>query len=279
MAVGMIRQLENWVLFPRYLLPPPARPREDVPGLQSMPIESSDGVVDAWFLPALGADGHVTADDAGRRAVVIFAHGNGELIDDWPLLLEPYRWMGVSVVLPEYRGYGLSPGLPSETAIREDFVAVYDKLVARSDVDPSRIVLHGRSLGGGVVCALARVRPAAGLILESTFTSVADVARKWMIPKPLLTNQFDNESVVRGFERPILIFHGTRDRVIPYSHARRLEKVAGTARLVTYDCDHNDLPRTQKGFWTDIEAYLAETGVLRAPTARTAPTAPAPTRK
>ena len=116
MASRMIRQLENLVLFPRYLLAAPTRPREDVPGLESIPVESSDGPIDAWFLPALVANGH--AAGARRRTVVIFAHGNGELIDDWPYLLEPYRWMGVSVVLPEYRGYGrdtrLFEGFPAD---------------------------------------------------------------------------------------------------------------------------------------------------------------------
>ena len=252
----MIRQLEEWVLFPRQFLRAPARPRNDVAGLESMPIESNAGPVEAWFLPAL------EADDGIRRPVVIFAHGNGELIDDWPHELEPYRRLGLSVALPEYRGYGLSAGIPSEAAIRDDFVAAYDQIVKRADVDSSRVVFHGRSLGGGVVCALARSRPAAGLILESTFTSLGDVAQKWLIPAPWLTNRFDNESVVRNFERPILIFHGRRDRVIAYSHARRLEGAARAARLVTYDCDHNDLPRSQEGFWASVEGYLREIGVL-----------------
>jgi fermentation-respiration switch protein FrsA (DUF1100 family) len=219
-------------------------------------VEASEGRVEAWFLRAF------RNGNSARQPVVIFAHGNGELIDDWPHLLEPYRWMGMNVVLPEYRGYGHSGGLPGEAAIRNDFVAVYDHLLGRTDVDPTKIVLHGRSLGGGVVCALASLRPAAGLILESTFTSVPDVARRWLIPKPVLSNQFDNESVVRVFERPILIFHGERDRVVPYSHARQLQRTARSARLVTYNCDHNDLPRTQDGFWASIEAYLKEVGAL-----------------
>jgi fermentation-respiration switch protein FrsA (DUF1100 family) len=252
----MIRRLEEWLLFPKHFLAAPPRPRDDVPGLESIPLQSSEGRVEAWFLPA------IRKTDVARRPVVIFAHGNGELIDDWPHLLAPYRWMGVSVVLPEYRGYGHSAGLPGETVIRDDFVAVYDHVIGRADVDASKIILHGRSLGGGVVCALGRVRPASGLILESTFTSVTDVARRWLIPKAVLSHPFDNESVVRDFARPILIFHGERDRVIPYSHARRLERVARSARLVTYNCDHNDLPRTQDGFWAEVEAYLREIGAL-----------------
>ena len=252
----MIRHLEEWVLFPRHFLRAPARPRNDVAGLEALPIESNEGVVEAWFLPPL------ELTEAGRRPVVIFAHGNGELIDDWPHALEPYRRLGVSLALPEYRGYGLSAGTPSEAAIRDDFVTFYDRIVKRADVDPAKVIVHGRSLGGGVVCSLLRSRPAAGLILESTFTSLADVAQKWRIPAPWLTNRFDNESVVRSFERPILIFHGRRDRVIPYDHARRLEQAARAARLVTFDCDHNDLPRSQEGFWASVQAYLREIGVL-----------------
>jgi fermentation-respiration switch protein FrsA (DUF1100 family) len=253
----MLRQLEEWFLFPRHLLGSPRPAPHAVEGLEPIAIESSEGTVEAWFLPALGG-----ARASGRGPVVIFAHGNGEFIDEWPDVLEPYRWMGVGVLLPEYRGYGRSAGTPSEAAIRDDFEAFYDKIVSRDDVDASKVVLHGRSLGGGAVCGLARSRPAAGLILECTFTSVADVARSWLIPSALISNRFDNLSVVRSFAHPILILHGRRDHVVPYSHAIALEQAARTARLVSFDSDHNDLERSMAGFWVEIQRYLQSIGVL-----------------
>jgi pimeloyl-ACP methyl ester carboxylesterase len=229
----------------------------DVKGLERLAIAIPEGEVEGFYLPPF--------DVRGRHPVAIFAHGNGELIDEWAEMLEPYRAMGVGLLLPEYRGYGRSAGTPAENAIVEDFCKFYDELLLRPDVDPSRIVLHGRSLGGGAVCALARRRAAAGLVLESTFTSVADVARRWLIPPSILTNRFDNESAVREFAHPILILHGRRDRVIPYSHAEALARVARQAKLVTYDCDHNDMRREPGGLWTEIRAYLESVGVLSAP--------------
>jgi fermentation-respiration switch protein FrsA (DUF1100 family) len=249
-----MQRIERLVLFPGQLLAPPSGvPR--VAGLERVPIETDEGKVEAWFLPAPSASG-------AARPAVVFAHGNGELIDEWAEPLEAYRRLGVSVLLPEYRGFGRSAGTPSEAAIASDFVRFYDELVKRSDVDAERIVFHGRSLGGGAVCALARTRAPAGLVLESTFTSVANVARGWGIPQFLVTNHFDSESVVRAFPHPILILHGRRDRVIPYAHAEALVRTAQRARLVSFDCDHNDMRRPSDGYWSEIEAYLRSVGVL-----------------
>ncbi len=244
-----MQKLEQMILFPGTMLGAPKSP-PDIAGLERLVIRSSEGDVEAFFLPAF-------ATGAGeRKPAVVFAHGNGEIIDQWADELAPYRAMGIGVLLPEYRGYGRSEGTPSEAAITQDFVEFYDALVARADVDPSRIVLHGRSLGGGVVCALARHRPAAALILESTFTSVPNVARRWLVPPGILANRFDNESVLRDFPHPVLILHGRRDRVIPHSHALGLARAARQPTLVTYECDHNDMARASDGFWAEIEKYL-----------------------
>jgi fermentation-respiration switch protein FrsA (DUF1100 family) len=248
--------IARWVLFPRYLLRVKPNAEAGVRGLQKLSILIREGEVEAWFLPAHGAE-------TGRTApLVIFAHGNGELIEDWPEMLDPYRRMGLHVLLPEYRGYGRSAGSPSEKAIVEDFVRFHDLACARPDVDPRRIVLHGRSLGGGVVCALAAQRRPAALVLESTFTSVPDVARKWRVPKSLISDRFDSASVVKSLDVPILIFHGTRDRVVPFAHGLGLSQCARRAKLVRYDCDHNDLPRRKDGFWSELTRFLDEERLL-----------------
>jgi uncharacterized protein len=221
-----------------------------VRGRECITLSTPQGDVEGWFLPAFGAA------PGERRPVVVFAHGNGEIIDQWADELEPYRALGVGVFLPEYRGYGRSRGTPSEAAIAEDFVSFYDAVALRPDVDDARIVLHGRSLGGGAACGLAKQRPAAGLILESTFTSVAAVARRWLVPPGILTNRFDNEMVVREFPHPVLVMHGRYDKVIPYSHGEALARMAQRAKLVTYECDHNDMLRGPDGYWREIATYL-----------------------
>ncbi len=226
------------------------------PGLERWWIETDEGPVEAWFLPGDG----VSPEHPGPA--VIFAHGNGELIDHWPQMLERYRALGVSLVLPEYRGYGRSEGAPSEAAIRADFEAFHERVVSHPAVDASRIVLHGRSLGGGAVCTLLDAHPPRALILESTFTSVVDVAEGMWIPGFLIVDRFENLPAVRAYRGPLLVFHGTRDEVIPTAHGRRLAAAHHDAQLVLYDSGHNDLPPAGSDYWSVVERHLRTSGVL-----------------
>lgn len=245
--------LQRRFVFPRYMVDPAPRARDDVPGLVRLEV----GEVEVWFLPGAG----ISAERPGPA--VIFAHGNAELIDSYPASLAPYRQMGISVLLPEYRGYGRSGGDPSEENITDDFVAAYDLLAARPDVDAARIVFHGRSIGGGVACALAARRPPAALILLSTFTSLPDVVGSWFpVPRFMIRDPFDNEAVLRVLERPTLILHGRHDDLVPISHAAALERAARRPTRVDYDCRHNDCPPDGPSYWADIRAFLSGAQIL-----------------
>lgn len=239
----------------RYLYQPPQHELAvaEIEGLERWWREVDGVRVEAWYLPPLRAP-------EGPGPAVIFAHGNAERIDDWPERLRPYREMGLAVLLPEYRGYGRSGGAPSERAIVDDFAHFYDRLADRSDVDSRLVVLHGRSLGGGVVGTLSERRPVAALVLESTFTSVPDLASHWMVPAAALRDRFDTRAVLQGSDTPTLIFHGTRDTLIPIRHAVELDRVAWDSHLVTFDADHNDMPRTAT-YWRLIREHFEENGV------------------
>ena len=244
-----IAWIQRKLLFPAHLVrAPKGEPR--IAGLERWWFESDGGRVETWFLPGAG----VSADKPGP--CVIFAHGNGELIDQWPDMLAPYRALGISLVLPEYRGYGRSEGLPSERAIRDDLCALHRRLSTDPRVDPARIVYHGRSLGGGAVCSLARVHPPRALILESTFTSVPDVARGMGIPSIFIHDRFESLPVVRDFHGPILIMHGTEDGLVPVSHGERLAASNPRATFVRYRCGHNALPPKGADYWQQIERTL-----------------------
>lgn len=248
----MVLGLQRWMLFPRFACVALPNAGDGVDDLHRMWLHTDEGDVEAWFLPAPGASAERPAP------AVVFAHGNAELIEYWPEQLEPYRRMGVSLFLPEYRGYGRSAGTPSERTITDDFVRFYDRLVERPEVDVSRIVFHGRSLGGGVVCQLAAHRRPAALILQSTFTSVADVARRWLVPRRFVLDPFDSLKVVRTLGVPTLLVHGRRDTLIPLSHAQALHRAAPGSRLVVYDADHNDCPPDWNPFWEEVRAFLAD---------------------
>jgi fermentation-respiration switch protein FrsA (DUF1100 family) len=124
-------------------------------------------------------------------------------------------------------------------------------------VDAERVIAYGRSLGGGAAAQLAARRPVAGLVLVSSFSSVRDFARRYLVPPGLVRDPFDTVRVLRDFEGPVLIFHGRRDATIPYRHAEALARAAPGARLVSYDCAHNDCPPDFEAHWDDVVALLA----------------------
>ncbi len=252
---GLLFLLQRRIVFPGIRVATPSSAADYFPGLERVWLNTPYGKVEAWFLPPLHRD-------AGPAPAVIFAHGNGELIDFWPEQFEALRRLGMGVLLVEYPGYGRSEGTPSQQTVTEAFVAAYDTLVARQGVDPSRIVLLGRSLGGGAVCALAAKRPAAALILLSTFISVRALAPRFLVPGFLVRDPFDNLAVVRAFAGPVLVAHGTRDGLIPYSHGVALSQAAQRGRLLTYDAGHNSCPPDWEAFWREVERFLREAEVI-----------------
>jgi fermentation-respiration switch protein FrsA (DUF1100 family) len=248
--------LQRQVLFPRHLvnqLPAAPRPAD----AEQWWLDTDAGPVEAWLLSGRG----VGSQSPGPA--VMFAHGNGERIDLWPAPMHWYRDLGVSVLLVEYRGYGGSAGRPSAAAILDDLARFHERLAARADVDADRIVFHGRSLGGAALGTLAVRQSPAALILESTFTSTADIARRYLIPPMLVRDRFDALAGVQSYAGPVLLLHGRRDTIIPPYHAERLHAAARAATLVWFETDHNDpMPRGQ--YHAAIEDFLREHGVLTA---------------
>ena len=250
--------LQRSMIFPRAYAEPLADGGASVPGLERLEVESEEGIVEAYFLPGDG----VNAGAPGPA--VVFAHGNAELIDYWTSDLEPYRRMGVSVLLPEFRGYGRSAGSPSQEAIHSDFVAFYDQLVARDDVDGARVVFHGRSLGGGAVCSLATERPPEAMILQSAFESVPKIARRYLVPRFLIRDPFDNLRAIGSLQPKLLVVHGRNDTIIPFSHGQSLAAAAQGARLVAYDAGHNDCPPRHQmdDYWSEVRRFVIEAGII-----------------
>ncbi|MGQ9749192.1 alpha/beta hydrolase [Desulfosoma sp.] len=211
--------------------------------------------VEGWFLPS-------DISKESPRPLVIFAHGNGELIDWWPETFRGLNRRGLHVLLLEYPGYGRSLGKPSQKNIARAFCAAHDLMTQRPDVDASRIILFGRSIGGGVACALASQRSSAALILTSTFTSLHPFARRYLAPSFLLRDPFDNKAVVSSYAGPVLIVHGTHDTVVPYAHGKALAQAARHSRFVAYDADHNDCPPDWEAFFDVLVDFLEQTRVL-----------------
>lgn len=253
---GFLFLMQRQMLFPGTGIRPTTEP-DRIAGLERRWLKMSCGRVEAWYLlPERGGSDEPTP-------AAIFAHGNGEVIDYWPDEFRTLTKLGIGVLLVEYPGYGRSQGSPSERSIKETFIAAYDDLVAREDVDRSRIILIGRSIGGGAVCRLAAERPSAALVLLSSFTSVKAFASSYLAPSFLVRDTFDNVSVVKSYSGPILVIHGKHDRIIPYRHGVALHDAAPQGTMVTYNCGHNDCPPSWSMFWQDVTSFLREAGILR----------------
>ncbi|RZB34312.1 MAG: uncharacterized protein SRB1_00080 [Desulfobacteraceae bacterium Eth-SRB1] len=253
---GILFLMQRYIMFPRIKISEPSNISNDMPDLEKNWINAGCEKIETWFIPPL------SKHDQGPRPAVIFAHGNAEIIDQWPEPLKKFTEMGIGVLLVEYPGYGRSKGSPSQKSITEAFVAAYDVLIAREDVDPSRIILLGRSIGGGAICALAAERPSAMLILMSSFISTRSMASKYLVPGFFALDPFDNISTVRSYPGTVLVIHGKNDELIPYKHGVALSNAAKRGRILTYNCGHNDCPPDWDIFREDIKSILQETGII-----------------
>ena len=222
----------------------------DAVNLKRFWLQSDQGPVEGWLFKGEGVD----AAHAGPA--VLMAHGNRELIDFYRNHAEGYRKKGFTVLIGEYRGYGRSAGSPSRERIASDFTGFYDYLISQPIVDPHKVVFHGRSLGGSVLSELSASRSPAAIIVESTFISIKAMAHG--APDFLLVDRYDTLSALLDYRGPVLILHGTRDDVVPVSHALEMKKKIPRAKLILYDFGHSDIPLDGDGYWKDISTFLEQ---------------------
>lgn len=255
-AVALIILVYWALLFVRqraFLFPAPdaaaAPPRP--PDAEVVWLETPAGPVEAWYLPPLDST-------PAPAPLLLFTHGNGELIDFWPGEFGVPRLWGMGVLLVEYPGYGRSAGRPSQKSVTDAVLAAYDWAEEQPGVDASRIVAYGRSLGGGAAVVLARARPAAAVVLESSFTSVSAFARRMGAPGTLVRDRFDNLEGVRQLDVPLLIIHGEHDAIVPVAHARALHAAQPRSDLVLVPCGHNDCPAP----WQPIGHFLRAARII-----------------
>ncbi len=188
---------------------------------------------------------------------LLWFHGNaGNIGDRVPLLADLHRELQVAILILEYRGYGASEGTPSEAGLYLDARAALATLAEQLAVPAGRVVLFGQSLGAAVAVELASHGPPAGLILESPFTSVADMARHhyaWLPVWPLLRGRFDSLARIADLSAPLLLVHGADDEIVPARMGERLFAAAREPKrlLLIPGGGHNDAYLVGRG------AYLA----------------------
>ena len=175
---------------------------------------------------------------------LLFCHGNaGNVLQRIGRLRELRSRHGLTVLGFDYRGYGASDGRASEKAMYEDARSSRKWLAERANVPEADIIVMGRSLGGAVAVELA-TDGAKGLILESTFSSVADVGQSYLrfLPVGLMVSQrFDSLSKIEQYQGPLLQVHGRADRVVPFELGERLFNTSPSSpkSFVTHEGGHN----------------------------------------
>ncbi|MFN0015586.1 MAG: alpha/beta hydrolase [Saprospiraceae bacterium] len=167
---------------------------------------------------------HFAAEQGPSHGVVLYFHGNRDNLQRWGHLHQDFTKRGYDFVVPDYRGYGKSTGEPDERTYFEDARLVYDWLLA--NYHDSNIVLYGRSLGSAMACFLAAHTGARSLVLETPFDNIRGLVAAHLRRSdvPFRTAFFfPNDNHLRQTKLPALLFHGTADRVVPYSCAARLQ--------------------------------------------------------
>lgn len=215
-------------------------------GLEILDLKTADAQhVGGIFGRALHPDG-TPRDDSAKRPTVLFFYGNGDCVKQLTDLFQILRRMGFNVLIPEYIGYPMSGGKPSEAGIYATADASYEHLLDRADVDPRQIVAAGQSLGAAAAIDLASRRPVSGLATFSAFTTMTEMARKVVPILPtrlMLRHFFDNEQKIAAVTCPILLVHGTEDGLVPFSMMARLAaKARGPVTIQEIaGANHNDL--------------------------------------
>ncbi|MDP1563440.1 MAG: alpha/beta hydrolase [Pirellulaceae bacterium] len=198
-------------------------------------FQAEDGTkLHAWYCPA-----------ENPRAVVLVAHGNaGHVASRASWLRYLQQKANVSVLMFDYRGYGRSEGTPTVEGVIQDATAARAKLCELANIKDSEMLLMGESLGGAIVVQLATKSAPRGLIVQSTFSSLRDVADahypqlSWLVPPKKL----DTAGSIANYQGPLLQSHGTADQTIPFSLGEKIFKNANEPKeLVSIErAGHND---------------------------------------
>lgn len=197
-------------------------------------FKTADNVkLSAWFIPAKDS-----------KKTVLFCHGNAGNISHRLESIRIFNNIGVSTLIFDYRGYGKSEGKPDEKGTYLDAEAAWRYLVKKKQIDPSNIIIFGRSLGGAIAAWLAQKHVPKALIIESVFTSIQDFAAEiypFLPVKLLLRFNYSAIDYLRDVNCPVLIVHSRDDRIISFSFGQRLFEAANKPKeFLEISGSHND---------------------------------------
>jgi fermentation-respiration switch protein FrsA (DUF1100 family) len=217
---------------------------------EDVPIQTADGLtLHGWFIP-------------GRSSrVLLFFHGNAGNISHRLDSIQQFRELGLSVLIIDYRGYGQSQGRTSERGIYRDADAAWHYLTEDRGISASDIVIFGRSLGASVASQLAARTDPSALIVESSFTSVPDIAQElypWLPVRWLSRLGHATRDFIQDVQCPVLVVHSRDDEIIPFHHGEEIFASANEPRtLLEIRGSHNDaFLRDERNYMEGLRAFL-----------------------
>ena len=238
-----------------YLADVPGRSLERTPAyigaeFRDVSIETADGVrLHGWYVPG----------DSDR--VLLFFHGNAGNISHRLESIRQFLQLGLSVFIIDYRGYGQSEGRTTEQGIYRDAEAAWRYLTETDGIPAARIIVFGRSMGASAAAYLAaRQRPLA-LVVESSFTSVPDIAGEyypWLPVRWLSRLRHSAEEFVRQNRSPVLVIHSRDDEIVPLHHGEAIFAAAGEPKaFVEIRGTHNDaFLRDEQNYLSGLRSFL-----------------------
>lgn len=242
LAPRVAKRFYAGMLFHPYPFPEGDYDRTEIAGIgkQDVYFRSGDGTeLHGWYF-----------EQSESKHTVLLSHGNTGNLAGRPALLESVLKTGASLLVYDYRGFGKSNGRPSVEGVIDDACSAYDFLLAEKKKESREIVLYGESLGAAISCQLSIRRKVQGLILQSGFASITKISKHHiplmhvypsvLYPQPLL----DNVAILKNGHPPLLVVHGHRDSVVPFSHGKELYSSAVNKKFFVDfpEAEHSDIP-------------------------------------
>ena len=230
---------QDRMAFPAPRSPLPNPETMGIPDGKRIALVTSDGVaLQGWYLPP------DPAPESGSKAPgLIWFYGNMETIEGIAPVLRRFRPAGTGLLVLDYRGYGSSAGEPTEEGVYRDAEAAWDYIAGLPQIDSTRIGVYGRSIGSAVALYIATERPVRVVILDSPFSSGREMAEQHysFLPVALMRLSLDNLSRAEQLTVPLLIFHGTEDRIAPIEMGREVARAGRADSLIELiGAGHND---------------------------------------
>ena len=173
--------------------------------------------------------------------IILFFHGNAGSLENRTYKLNHFKDLNLNFLIIAWRGFNGNSGKPNEIGLYEDAASAI-RWLKKKGIEEKNIVLYGESLGTGVAVEIAQNKNYAGVILESPFTSMVNMGKKYYPFFPvnlLLKDKFESYKKIKNIFVPVLIMHGKVDKIVPYDMGKKMYELANEPKFF-YSQEYGD---------------------------------------